>query len=106
MSRYKRGDPMILTGVIIGVMTFSAVVIFVEKLPKLIKPFIFGHHLITDVFFTAISFSVFPVTGSATLLSASTFCLLFTLYILLRRSAYTWKRILFTHGKFSIEERK
>ncbi len=86
---------MIETGLIIGLMSFFAVVILVEKLPEKIKPFVFGHHLASDILFTAVAFSIFPVTGAATLLSASTFCLLFTLYIFLRRKSVTWKRITF-----------
>jgi len=97
---------MIETGLIIGTMTFLAVMILVEKLPKKIKPYVFGHHLATDIFFSGIAFMVFPVTGAATLLSAATFCLLFTVYIFIRRSSISWKRFSFENGKFKIEERK
>jgi len=96
---------MIETGLIIGTMSFLAVVILVEKMPKKIKPFLYGHHLATDIFFTGIAFLVFPVTGAATLLSASTFCLLFTIYIFIRRSTFPWKRVSFEGGKFKIEEK-
>ncbi len=36
---------MLKTGLIIGCMSFLAIVILVEKLPKKIKPFVLGHHL-------------------------------------------------------------
>jgi len=96
---------MIETGLIIGTISFLAVVILVEKMPKKIKPFLYGHHLATDIFFTGIAFLVFPVTGAATLLSASTFCLLFTIYIFIRRSTYPWKRVSFEGGKLKIVEK-
>ena len=41
---------MIETGLIIGTMSFLAVVILVEKLPNKIKPFFLGHHLESDIF--------------------------------------------------------
>jgi len=97
---------LITTGLIIGTMTFLAVMILVEKLPKKIKPFVFGHHLATDILFSGIAFIVFPVTGAATLLSAATFCLLFTLYIFIRRTSISWKRFSFTGGRFKIEEKR
>lgn len=97
---------MIETGLIIGTMSFLAVVILVEKLPKKIKPFIFGHHLATDIFFSGIAFMVFPVTGAATLLSAAAFCLLFTIYIFIRRNTIHWKRISFDDWKFKIEVKR
>ena len=84
---------MLKTGLIIGCMSFIAIVILVEKLPKKIKPFVLGHHLLADIFFTALAFIALPMTGATTLLSASTFCLLFTLYIFVRRSTYPWKQI-------------
>ena len=91
---------MLTTGIIIGTMTFLAVMILVEKLPNKIKSFVFGHHLTTDIFFSGIAFMVFPVTGAAT------FCLLFTLYIFIRRSSIPWKRFSFENGKFKIEAKK
>jgi len=97
---------MIEVGLIIGTMTFLAVMFLVEKLPKKIKPFLFGHHLATDIFLSGMAFMVFPVTGAATLLSAATFCLLFTLYIFIRRSSIPWKRFSFEDGKFKIEEKR
>ena len=97
---------MLTTGIIIGTMTFLAVMILVEKLPNKIKSFVFGHHLTTDIFFSGIAFMVFPVTGAATLLSAATFCFLFTLYIFIRRSSIPWKRFSFENGKFKIEAKK
>ncbi len=97
---------MITTGIIIGTMTFLAVMILVEKLPKKIKPYVFGHHLATDIFFSGIAFMVFPVTGAATLLSAATFCLLFTVYIFIRRTTVPWKRIVFDGLKPKIEEKR
>jgi len=93
---------MLETGLIIGTMSFLAIVILVEKLPNKIKPFILGHHLLSDIFFTGIAFLVFPITGAATLLSASTFCLLFTIYIFIRRATYPWKRIHFENWKMQI----
>jgi hypothetical protein len=64
---------MLKTGLIIGCMSFLAIVILVEKLPKKIKPFVLGHHLLADIFFTALAFIALPMTGATTLLSASTF---------------------------------
>ena len=37
---------MIETGFIVGVMTFIALIILVEKLPKNVRVFIIGHHLL------------------------------------------------------------
>ena len=96
---------MLKTGLIIGCMSFLAIVILVEKLPKKIKPFVFGHHLLADIFFTALAFIALPMTGATTLLSASTFCLLFTLYIFVRRSTYPWKQIQIKKWKIQIIKR-
>ena len=96
---------MLKTGLIIGCMTFLAIVILVEKLPKKIKPFVLGHHLLADIFFTALAFIALPMTGATTLLSASTFCLLFTLYIFVRRSTYPWKQIQIKKWKIQIIKR-
>ena len=96
---------MLKTGLIIGCMSFLAIVILVEKLPKKIKPFVLGHHLLADIFFTALAFIALPMTGATTLLSASTFCLLFTLYIFVRRSTYPWKRIQIKKWKIQIIKR-
>jgi len=96
---------MLKTGLIIGCMSFLAIVILVEKLPKKIKPFVLGHHLLADIFFTALAFIALPMTGATTLLSASTFCLLFTLYIFVRRSTYPWKQIQIKKWKIQIIKR-
>ena len=96
---------MLKTGLIIGCMSFLAIVILVEKLPKKIKPFVLGHHLLADIFFTALAFIALPMTGATTLLSASTFCLLFTLYIFVRRSTYPWKQIQIKKWKIQIINR-
>ena len=96
---------MLITGLIIGCMSFLAIVILVEKLPKKIKPFVLGHHLLADIFFTALAFIALPMTGATTLLSASTFCLLFTLYIFVRRSTYPWKQIQIKKWKIQIIKR-
>jgi len=96
---------MLKTGLIIGCMSFLAIVILVEKLPKKIKPFVLGHHLLADIFFTAVAFIALPMTGATTLLSASTFCLLFTLYIFVRRSTYPWKQIQIKKWKIQIIKR-
>lgn len=93
---------MIETGVIIGAASFGAIVIIIEKMPVRIKPFVFGHHLLTDLGLTALAFAWFPVTGAATLLAASTFCLLFTAYIFLRRRKYPWKRLHWDKWRFRI----
>lgn len=82
-----------LTGLLIGVMTLIALIILIEKLPKKVRYFIFGHHLLSDIFATGIVLSFLPVTGTVTLLSAVTFCLLFTIYLFVRRKAHGWKRI-------------
>lgn len=93
---------MIKTGLIIGTMSFLTIVILIEKLPNKIKLFVFGHHLLTDLLLTALAFSLFPVAGAATLLSASTFCVLFTVYIFLRRKSIPWKRVHFEKWRFQI----
>jgi len=93
---------MIETGLIIGTFSFLTIVILIEKLPNKIKLLVFGHHLLTDLLLTVLAFSLFPVTGAATLLSASTFCVSFTVYIFLRRRSIPWKRVHFERWRIRI----
>jgi len=84
---------MIFTGLLIGLMTLIVFIILVEKLPGNVRYFVFGHHLLSDVLATGIVLTFLPVTGTITLLSAMTFCLLFTVYLFVRRKSHGWKRI-------------
>ncbi len=93
---------MIITGLLVGFMTFTALVILVEKLPITIRYFVFGHHLISDVLGTLIALLFLPVRGTVTLLSAVTFCLLFTVYLSIRRVSHGWKRINITRTGIKI----
>ena len=44
----------------------------------------------TDIIGTFIAYSLLPVVGLATLISAATFCLIFTVYLHYRRSNTEW----------------
>jgi len=97
---------MILTGLLIGAMTVSAFIILVEKLPKNLRFYIFGHHLLTDIIGTLMALTFLPVTGTVTLLSAATFCLLFTVYLSVRRKSHGWKRIEINNKGIGIQDEK
>lgn len=84
---------MIITGIIMGIMTFTAMIILVEKLPKRLKMLVYGHHLLSDLLFTGFCFTLFPLTGTATLINAAVFCLLFSSYLAIRRQIKPWIRV-------------
>jgi len=94
---------MIETGFIVGVMTFIALIILVEKLPKNVRVFIIGHHLLSDIIATLFAMMVLPVNGVVSLLSAATVCLLFTLYLVYRRKNHPWKRLCLSKSGIKIE---
>ena len=81
---------MILTGFVAGSMTAAAFILLMEKANPTIKSLLVGHYLLTDVVGTMISFSLLPVVGTATLISACTFCLIFTLYLSHKRRTTEW----------------
>lgn len=84
---------MILTGFIAGTMTAAAFILLIEKSSPTIKALLIGHYLLTDIIGTMISFSLLPVVGTATLISACTFCLLFTMYLHYKRRNTQWMTI-------------
>jgi len=84
---------MILTGLVAGSMTAAAFILLIEKSNPTIKALLVGHYLVTDIVGTMISFSLLPVVGTATLISACTFCLVFTLYLSYKRRTTEWLTI-------------
>lgn len=86
-------DTVIVGGIIVGVLLFTAFAILVEKLPKWIRQLVLGHYLVSDIVFTMISFMIFPVVGLATLIGASIFCILITGYLMWRRTTQPYIRI-------------
>ncbi len=81
---------MILTGLVAGSMTAAAFILLIEKANPTIRALLIGHYLLTDIVGTLISFSLLPVVGTATLISACTFCLAFTLYLSHKRRTAEW----------------
>ena len=81
---------MILTGLVAGSMTAAAFILLIEKANPKIRALLVGHYLLTDIVGTIISFSLLPVVGTATLISACTFCLVFTLYLSYKRRTIEW----------------
>ena len=81
---------MILTGFVAGTMTAAAFILLIEKASPTIRALLVGHYLLTDIAGTMISFSLLPVVGTATLISACTFCLIFTLYLSYKRRNTEW----------------
>ena len=84
---------MIMTGLVAGSMTAAAFILLIEKSNPTIKALLIGHYLLTDIIGTMISFSLLPVVGTATLISACTFCLIFTLYLSYKRRTTKWLTI-------------
>lgn len=81
---------MILTGLVAGSMTAAAFILLMQKANPTIKSLLVGHYLFTDIMGTMISFSLLPVVGTATLISACTFCLIFTMYLNYQRRNTEW----------------
>ena len=83
----------LLTGLIAGGMTASAFILLVQKAGSTLKSLLIGHYLLTDIIGTFIAYSLLPVVGLATLISAGSFCLIFTLYLHYQRSNTQWQTI-------------
>ena len=81
---------MITVGIVAGTMTAAAFILLIEKASPTIKSLLIGHYVFTDIAGTMISFSLLPVVGAATLISACTFCLIFTLYLHYQRKHTKW----------------
>jgi hypothetical protein len=93
----------LITGIAIGVMTALMFIILVEKLPPTLKELVLGHHLFSDVLFTAFTLGLLPVTGALTLLSAATVAVLFSLYLAVKRRTHPWRRIVIRRGWVRID---
>ena len=78
-------EGLLLAGLLAGVMSAGAFIFLVEKAGPTLKRLLIGHYLVTDVVGTLLAFTFLPVVGLATLVSASAFCLIFTLYLSYRR---------------------
>ncbi len=76
----------IYTGILAGILTFAAFVFLIEKMPRIFKKLIFKHYLLSDIGFTLLAFMALPVVGSATLISTSIFCILFSVYLNMNHS--------------------
>jgi hypothetical protein len=79
---------MILTGLFTGFLAMVAFAILIEKMWLPARKLVFKHHLISDVAFTAVTLFLFPVIGIATLLTALSFMILFSIYLQIRRRRY------------------
>jgi len=84
---------MLEFGITMGLLEFTAVIILVEKLPLWLKRLVLGHHLLSDILFFAMAIAVFPLTGAATIVSASIFALLCSGYLATRRKSHPWTKI-------------
>jgi len=84
---------MLMVALVMGILTFTATVILIEKLPAWIRELVYGHHLLSDLLFTIVSLSVFPVTGAATLISSALYCLLISAYLSVNRKTKPWSRV-------------
>ncbi len=94
---------ILINGMVVGSITVLAVIFLVEKSPKSVKSFIFGHYLLSDILGTMFALMILPVNGITSLMAAASFCLIFTLYLSFRRNTYPWKR--FDIKKLRIEKR-
>ncbi len=77
----------LIAGLFAGAMSAIAFIFLIEKAGPTLKRLLIGHYLFTDIVGTLIAFTLLPVVGLATLVSASTFCLIFTLYLGQRRKS-------------------
>jgi len=84
---------LILTGLLTGLLTFLAFVMLIEKMPPIMREFLYGHYLLTDVGFTVLSFLLLPVVGTSTLIATAFFCILFSLYLAVMRSVRPWRKV-------------
>ena len=80
----------VITGGVAGLMTALAFILLIQKAGPTLQKLLIGHYLITDIVGTFIAYSLLPVVGLATLISAATFCLIFTVYLHYRRSNTEW----------------
>ena len=99
LSKTERKEvPMtrILTGTFAGFLTFLCVVILILHSNENMKQLIIGHYLISDIFFTVISFLFLPVVGSATLINTGIFCICISIFLTGIRKHTPYKRIVFS----------
>jgi len=75
-------DSTIQVGLLGGFLPFIAVILIVEKSPPLVKKMIFKHYVFSDVVISLLAFALMPVSGSAMMIAASIFVILFSLYLL------------------------
>ena len=78
-------EGLILAGLLAGAMSAGAFIFLIEKAGPTLKRLLIGHYLFTDIVGTLLAFTLLPVVGLATLVSATAFCLIFTLYLSQRR---------------------
>jgi len=67
-------------------MTVIVLIVLIEKANLTIKRLLLGHYLFTDIVGTFLAYTMLPVVGVATVINASTFCLIFTGYLYYRRT--------------------
>ncbi len=95
---------MILSGFTAGFLMFLMIIILIEKLPINFKPFIFGHHFLSDIIVTLFAMLIMPVNGVTAMVASSAFCLLFSVYLYIRRKSAECKII--SISKHGIKIRK
>ena len=83
----------VLIGILVGCMTVFGFIMLIEKSSPLIRKLLIGHYLFTDIVGTIIAYTFLPVVGLVTLISAGTFCILFTGYLQYRRSTVEYLTI-------------
>ena len=81
---------IIISGLIAGLMTCAAFILLIEKAGPTLQALLIGHYLLTDIVGTFIAYSFMPVIGLATLVSAASFCLIFTSYLHYKRRTIQW----------------
>jgi|TARA_Y100000310_G_scaffold269711_1_gene283085 hypothetical protein len=77
---------LLLGGLVAGTLTALAFILLIEKSSPKIKKLLLGHYLFTDIVGTALAYIALPVVGLATMVSASTVCILLTTYLYWRRT--------------------
>ncbi|MAG50196.1 hypothetical protein CL621_00980 [archaeon] len=75
----------VITGLISGTLTAAVAVVLIEKTSIIIKRLLIGHYVVTDIFCTYLAYSMLPVVGLATMISSAVFCLIFTVYLYVKR---------------------
>ncbi len=83
----------LITGLVSGTLTAAVAIILIEKMIPSIRRLLIGHYVITDIAGTYLSYCILPVVGLATMISAATFCLLFTIYLFIRRNTKDYTTI-------------